>query len=431
VSTAQPPSFEETLAGIGPYRGPSLRQVDPATPEGKLLCGYQGWFNTPDDGAGRGWYHYQGRQGFAPGSCTIDLWPDLREFPEEERDETAFRHADGRPAEVFSSYRRGTVLRHFEWMQTYGIDGVFAQRFAMEALNPSGFHHFTTVLGHCREGANRHGRVYALMYDLSGMPGDTVDRLKDDWRRLVTGLRLTRDPGDRAYLHYRGRPLVAVWGVGFNDNRKYSLRDCREFVRFLQEDPDFGGCAVMLGVPTFWRSQTRDALDDPYLHEVLAAADIVSPWTIGRFRTPDEATAYYRDVVAADMAWCRERGVGYMPVAFPGFSWHNMFPEQPLDVIPRLGGRFLWSQYVAARRAGAGMIYQAMFDEIDEGTAIFKCSGDPPVGESRFLTYGDLPSDHYLWLAGMGARLFRGGLSVEDDLPVRADPAPPSLTEPQ
>ena len=44
-----------------------------------------------------------------------------------------------------------------------------------------------------------------------------------------------------------------------------------------------------------------------------------------------------------------------------------------LDEIPRLKGPFLWSQAVAFKRAGAQMLYVAMFDEIDEGTAIFKC----------------------------------------------------------
>ena len=51
-----------------------------------------------------------------------------------------------------------------------------------------------------------------------------------------------------------------------------------------------------------------------------------------------------------------------------------------LDDIPRCGGRFFWSQIVAAKRAGAEMLYVAMFDEVDEGTAIFKCTNDPPTG---------------------------------------------------
>ena len=37
-------------------------------------------------------------------------------------------------------------------------------------------------------------------------------------------------------------------------------------------------------------------------------------------------------------------------------------------------------------------------DEMDEGTAIFKCTNDVPVGKSRFVNYDDLPSDFYLWL---------------------------------
>ena len=58
------------------------------------------------------------------------------------------------------------------------------------------------------------------------------------------------------------------------------------------------------------------------------------------------------------------------------------------------------------------MIYVAMFDEIDEGTAIFKCTNTPPKG-AEFLTFEGLPSDHYLWLTGMGAKMLRGKVSVQ------------------
>jgi hypothetical protein len=65
------------------------------------------------------------------------------------------------------------------------------------------------------------------------------------------------------------------------------------------------------------------------------------------------------------------------------------------------------------------MIYQAMFDEVDEGTAIFECTNDPPAGESRFLTYEGLPTDHYLWLTGMGGKLLRGEIEPIDEPPPR------------
>ena len=89
-------------------------------------------------------------------------------------------------------------------------------------------------------------------------------------------------------------------------------------------------------------------------------------------------------------------------VVYPGFSWQNMNPKAPLNQISRLKGKFLWSQFHHARRIGASTVYVAMFDEIDEATAIFKCTNDPPVGASRFATYEGLPSDHYLWLTGEG-----------------------------
>ena len=109
----------------------------------------------------------------------------------------------------------------------------------------------------------------------------------------------------------------------------------------------------------------------------------------------------------------------YLPVVFPGFSWHNLKPADPLNKIPRLKGEFLWGQFVAAKKAGASMIYVAMFDEVDEGTAIFKCTNNPPVGENKFLTYEDLPTDHYLWLTGEAGRMLRGEFPIHERVPAR------------
>ena len=61
-----------------------------------------------------------------------------------------------------------------------------------------------------------------------------------------------------------------------------------------------------------------------------------------------------------------------------------------------------------------------MFDEMDEGTAIFKCTNDVPVGESQFVTYDGLPSDHYLWLTGQARAMLRGDLPLSAEPPQRA-----------
>jgi hypothetical protein len=385
--------------------------IDASTLEGKVMCGYQGWFAAEVDGLGRGWRHWGGHDGFRPGSCSVDLWPDMSELGPGERYATRFRFADGRTAEVYSAQNRPTVVRHFRWMKDYGIDGVFLQRFVTEISREKGRQQFDTVLDHAREGARLHGRAYAIMYDLSGLPSGGVARVAADWRTLCADRKIT---ADSAYLRHRGKPVVAVWGVGFNDGRRYTLAECLALVRVLRRE-----ATVLLGVPSGWRTLDRDAVRDPQLHEAILAADIVSPWTVGRYRTLPDVETHAQTRWAADLAWCRGRGKDYLPVVFPGFSWHNMKPEAPLDQIPRQGGRFLWKQYVGAKRAGATMVYQAMFDEMDEGTAIFKCANVVPVGPTRFVTYEGLPSDHYLWLVGEAARMIRGERPVADDLPVR------------
>ena len=89
-----------------------------------------------------------------------------------------------------------------------------------------------------------------------------------------------------------------------------------------------------------------------------------------------------------------------------------------LDKIPRRKGQFFWSQIAAAKLAGAEMIYVAMFDEVDEGTAIFKCTNQPPTGDGvPFVTYEGLPSDFYLRLTGQAGRLIRGELLATDVVP--------------
>jgi hypothetical protein len=403
--------IEHTLR---PYRGESHPGVDAHTLTGKVMCGYQGWFAAATDGGGRGWTHWGGRDGFRPGSCCIDLWPDLTELGPDERFATDFKQEDGKPAEVFSPFIRQTVLRHFKWMQECGIDGVFVQRFITDVSSPRGARHFNVVLNHCREGANRYGRAYAVMYDLSGLGGGQMQRVMDDWKALVDHAQITKDP---AYLHHAGKPVVTIWGFGSNDGRKYTPTEGLELVKFFKEDPRYGGCTVMLGVPTYWRTLERDCVKDPVMHELILKADIVSPWTVGRYTTPAQATRHAETTLKQDIEWCKTKGKEYLPVVFPGFSWHNMNPRSPLDQIPRLKGQFLWTQYVQAKKAGATMIYQAMFDEVNEGTAIFKCTNKPPVGDSQFVTYEGLPSDFYLKLVGYGGRMLRGEATAVEEVP--------------
>jgi len=73
-----------------------------------------------------------------------------------------------------------------------------------------------------------------------------------------------------------------------------------------------------------------------------------------------------------------------------------------------------------AIRSGAKMLYVAMFDEVNEGTAIFKASDTPPVGRNvQFIDMDHKPSDTYLWLTGEAARMLRGDKPLNLSMPER------------
>lgn len=382
---------------------------------GLLMAGYQGWFNAEGDGAGRGWNHYTHGKEFAPGSTKVDYWPDVSDYKVTYK--TAFRYADGSPAHVFSSYDESTVDLHFKWMKDYGIDGAFMQRFVTTLKNPKGAKHYEKVLHSAVKAAQKYDRAISIMYDLSGMQAEDYALVIEDWKKLVDTYRFNQKGKYENYLFHQKKPLVAIWGAGFNDGRKYGLKEVEKIVDFLKNDPVYGS-SVLLGVPTFFRELKFDTVADPFLHQLIRKIDIVHPWFVGRYN--EETYPGYKERIKQDLAWCRSFGLDYVPVAFPGFSWQNMRPDDPFDAIPRNKGSFLWKQLAGAIESGAEMIYVAMFDEIDEGTAIFKCAHRVPVGASRFVPIEkEVPADHYLWLTGQAAGMLKGEIPFHPAMPYR------------
>lgn len=401
------------------------------TYEGRIMCGYQGWFRAEGDGSGRGWVHYGAGQ-FDSNHCSVELWPEETEY--QQTYPTRFKQKDGTAARVFSSWDRSTVELHFRWMQQYGIDGVFMQRFFDVTRTSASRANGRVILGHALHAAQRHDRAIAVMYDLSGLrPGEDCTSVIQDWKELVDELKLTSQGTNQTYLYHRGKPLVAIWGLGFPD-RPYNIRNIglERLLQFLKHDPEYGGCSVMLGVPNYFRDLRADTRPDPCLHEILTQADVIMPWMVGRF----SASLYgemnrYGAQITADQTWCAARKLDYAPCVYPGFSWYNLSQgRDPHNAIPRLKGRFYWGLLTTAIASGAKMIYVAMFDEIDEATAIFKCTNQPPTDQppAQFLTYEDLPSDHYLWLTGEAVKILRGEMAVDPELYRKTEHRRPQTT---
>lgn len=206
--------------------------IDAQTLDRKLIMGYQGWFFCPGDGSlGDRWVHWFSAPPAGPATLQVDLWPDTSELPPSEQCQTGLTRPAGRPATVYSSYRFPTVLRHFQWMRDYALDGVALQRFTLQVASTIGREARDQVALNVRRAAEQHGRVFFVMYDVSDHSSAFADVIKSDWRYLVDVLRLTDSP---RYLHHRGKPLLAIWGFGAT-GRPGTPAQALELIDFLKQ----------------------------------------------------------------------------------------------------------------------------------------------------------------------------------------------------
>jgi hypothetical protein len=390
-------------------------KADPSTIRGKVLCGYQGWFRCPGDPANEGWVHWsRDAKTIRPASLTFEMWPDMTEYEDDEKYPVpGFSHPDGRAASLFSSVNARTVARHFTWMKQYGIDGVFLQQFLVDL--PGGLlqHRDASrrrVLENVATVAEESGRVWALAYDVSGMPGDKIQEvLTAAWKKVVDD-GVTARPG---YLRERGKPVVQVWGFyRKSEGNAMTPALARRLIEFFKAEGRYSAYLVG-GGDWDWRK-------DPEWREVVYQLDAYSPWNVGNYGKDHKGDLHASmDWWETDKRECEKRGVLWLPVVYPGFGWDNLKGMAPgTTTIPRRGGEFYWEQFRELSRLGVRSVCVAMFDEVDEGTAIFKVTNASPT-PGRFLTYDGLPSDWYLRLTGEGARLLRGERADQGAIPIK------------
>jgi hypothetical protein len=391
------------------------------TLRGMHVAGYQGWFACPGDGAiGMGWGHWfrGGSNPQDPNSLAIDLWPDTSELGADERCPTAFHLPSGAPAFLFSDQNAKTVARHFAWMKQYGIDGAAMQRFLTNIVRPDLKQGFDRVLANARAGAEANRRGFFIMYDVSGMNGvAAVQAIEQDWPHLTGDLHLTDSP---AYIFDRNKPVVGVWGLGFRD-RDLSPEQAAAIIHYFRSGSV--QATVLGGVPASWRNlgidgHYPDARTEPQWAAVYRSLEVISPWAAGRFKDDGGADTFAKERLVPDIVETGRLGIEYMPVVFPGFSWRHgagLASKSPLNQIPRHCGAFYMRQIDSATKSGAQILYTAMFDEINEGTAILKLATDPtwePVGTDLFALDADgcrTTSDLYLRLAGQATLALNRG----------------------
>jgi hypothetical protein len=385
---------------------------------GKLFAGYQGWFNAAGDGSpNNGWIHWS-KNSSAPtanSNVNFELYPDLREYTKLYPTNLA-NLGNGQPARLFSSYDPETVNKHFEWMQTYNIDGAALQRFGADENDaPNGWKtNRDSVAVKVKNAAEAYGRKFYVMYDITGMnPSNWVAAVKRDWTaQVINAMHLTSSP---AYAKQNGKPVVCIWGIGFTD-RPGTAAEATDIINWFKGQ----GMYVIGGVPTYWRTGTNDSRTG--FENVYRSLDMISPWFVGRFGGLDGADHYLANQWQPDFNYTQQYGIAYQAVIWPGFSWANL-NAGPRNQIPRLHGDFMWRQAYDLKSVGISTGYVAMFDEYDEGTAIAKgAENSSMVPTNQYFLSLDadgvaVSSDFYLRLAGDINRLFKGQIPLTANHP--------------
>ncbi|KAF5392204.1 hypothetical protein D9757_001418 [Collybiopsis confluens] len=419
--------------------GRVLKRADPSTIQDKFLVGYQGWFTCAGDGepidpGHHGWLHWFNHPIPDGGRPMIDVWPNVSEYSSTELYEApGVKFDNGESATLFSSRNPKSVQRHFNWMARHGIDGVFLQRF-LGVCDPEhkskGIRRLRDEIGdRVREAAEKEGRVFAIMYDVSGVdPARVMSILTRDWNHLIHR-GILESPN---YLKERGKPVVALWGFGFHE-RDHTPELVREATCFIRDATPGGAAYLIAGTPTHWRRAVEDADRNPAFLDVwLNNFDALSPWMVGRLRDEEAVDRFAEQFMKADIELLKKsheegkRKIDYIPVVFPGFSGKNLNPnEWELNQIKRNGGRLLWQQIFNAKRLGLRIMYGAMWDEYDEGTALM-----PVVEKTRLLPHAgnypllaldadgyDLPADWYMRICGFAAEGLRSERMIHETFP--------------
>ena len=370
---------------------------------GKVTVGYQGWFACKGDGSPiNAWWHWAPNSASTPSPSNngIKAWPDLRDYTKTYP--TAFANfGNGATPGLFSSYDQQTVDTHFLWMQQYGIDTAALQRF-----NPTGGEGPTrdAMATRVRSAAEAYGRKFYIMYDVSGWT-TMQSEIKTDWTD-----KMSAHTASSAYALQNGKPVVCVWGFGFDDDKHaFSADACLDVINWFKNQ----GCYVIGGVPTWWRTGNSDSRAG--FSDVYHAFDMISPWLVGRIGTASDADNFYTAATVPDLADCAAHGIDYQPCVLPG----------DVSERQRTHGDFMWRQFYNMVRAGVQGIYISMYDEYNEGNQIAKTAESQswvPTDSGLLALDEDgtaCSADYYLRLTGDGGRMLKGDLALTATRPTQ------------
>jgi len=225
--------------------------------------------------------------------------------------------------------------------------------------------------------------------------------------------KVTDDP---RYLHEGGIPVVHVW---WNTDRKTMTPEVLNRLIDFFKAPGPYHAFIVAGGGHDWRD-----LPDKEWPKAIERLDAEVPWNVGNTVKDKDGVVHAKtDAWAGDREDLTQHGTLWIPVVYSGFSWNNLqkYPWGK-NTIARRKGKFLWEQFhELSQMGGVDTIFLAMFDEVDEGTAILKVTDTPPT-QAHFLTFEGMPTDWYMRLVGLGEKMLRDKTPVPPRIPLTPPP---------
>ncbi|ANQ52806.1 T9SS type A sorting domain-containing protein [Flammeovirga sp. MY04] len=428
----------------------------------RITVGYQGWFGTPNDGSLNRWNHWFENNN-DQNHPTQDLWPLVNESDYPDREKTDITMNNGSAAYLYSNADQSTANTHVSWMSEYGLQAFFVGRFLEPLANNTNFKNFrNTVMQKMLNATNNDQYAspdlrIAIFYNLTTNPNadnaDTRDYLEEmweDWKDVVDNKDWVSNP---RYLMKNNKPVLRIYGIGFKNRPSgITAAEAKNTIRRFTDPthPEYKekyAAYIIGGVPSKWHVGGGDSFTSNDWKEVYESYDMIQPWLVNRYQSDGGVDNWTKTVLIPDMVRINElhsegKSVGYLPLIFPGFSWYNI--NGAYNVTPRNGGEFFWRQAYKFLEAGAQNLMIANFDEVDEGTAIYKCvtseaqtpDVDQFTADRKFLHLNSdnwkgntYPADWYLKVTREIRKMVLGTIPIQSTLPISPDnstPTPPS-----
>jgi hypothetical protein len=425
------------------FSGSAFAQVANNTLNNRIIVGYQGWFGATGDGSTQNTFnHWLISRSDGRVTPAVDIWPAMGEYTKTYNLGSRLLRTN-QAAKVFSSYDLETVQVHFKWMRDYGIDGAVTGRQTKTIADGGAKKAFRDkVLRNVASASVTYGRVFYINYDISeeennlastNVNGNVFDRIKNDMDYWFGPNGFTTTQKGR-YVTINNKPVVRIFGVGSPRNKRtdgpwiFSAAQAKSKLDTLNNS-----YTVMLCVNKDWRTLpsggnirtdwTGNDTQRNAARDVWKQAQYMQGWVVNSFGTTTAADTYYQNTLVADINWGKSQSpvVNVIPVIWPGFSWRNLKDAAySYNQVPRGNGSFYWNngyesiKALKDRSAPVKCVQVAMFDEIDEGTAIMKVQtvlNNTPKADAfsrlsdntqaTFITNvggNNNESDYFLWL---------------------------------